>query len=53
MNQYLMGFISATMLTTSFFLFVGAKQPSPVAGLGQTRAWARAGPSPGPYLGPY
>ena len=26
MNQYLIGFISATMLTTSFFLFVGAKK---------------------------
>ena len=23
MNQYLIGFISATILTTSFFLFVG------------------------------
>ena len=28
MNQYLIGFISATMLTTSFFLFVGAKKRS-------------------------
>ena len=28
MNQYLMGFISATMLTSSFFLFVGAKKRS-------------------------
>ena len=28
MKQYLIGFISATMLTTSFFLFVGAKKRS-------------------------
>ena len=28
MNQYLLGFISATLLTTSFFLFVGAKKRS-------------------------
>ena len=28
MSQYLTGFISATMLTTSFFLFVGAKKRS-------------------------
>ena len=28
MNQYLIGFISATILTTSFFLFVGAKKRS-------------------------
>ena len=26
MNQYLTGFISAVILTTSFFLFVGAKK---------------------------
>ena len=26
MNQYLTGFISAVILTTSFFLFIGAKK---------------------------
>ena len=28
MNQYLAGFISAIVLTTSFFLFIGAKKRS-------------------------
>ena len=28
MNQYLAGFVSAIVLTTSFFLFIGAKKRS-------------------------